>query len=220
MKRVTLLITIMLLSVVAVFAQVKEATASMSKGSENAFAIELRQTEEKEVSKAWEKFIKKYKGKVKKDKKSGEFFADDSEYREMSNNTIDIYSTLRQSGENTVLTVWYDLGGAFLSSELHGDKVPFAEKMLVDFAKSVDVASVEEDLKEQEKMLKGLEKDLKGLVKDKEKSESEIEKCEKKILEEKEAIRVSLENQKTKATEIEAQMKVIEEIRATLKKMK
>ncbi len=219
MKKVSLLIMLMCLSVIAVFAQIEEGSASMSKGSENAFTLELRQTEEKEVTKAWEKYIKGFKGKVKRDKKSGEIFADDCQVKDMSSNTVDIYSRLRQSGENTVLTVWYDLGGAYLSSGMHGDKIPVVEKMLKEFAVSVDKASVEEDLKVQEKILKDLEKDLKGLEKDKEKSENEIAKCEKKILEEKESIKVNIENQKTKVGEIEAQKNVVEEIREVLKKM-
>ncbi len=219
MKKASLLFMFLMFSIATMFAQIKEGSASMSKGSENAFSIELRQTEAKEVSKAWEKYVKKFKGKVKRDKKSGEIFADDCEIEAMSSNTVDIYSSLRQSGENTTLTVWYDLGGAFLSSSMHGDKIPVVEKMLQEFAISVDRASVEEDLKEQEKILKGLEKDLKGLEKDKEKSEDEIVKCEKKIVEEKEAIKVNLEDQKVKVGEIEAQKKVVEQIRDALKKL-
>lgn len=220
MKKVTLLLTILCFSVLSMFAQINEGASSMSKGNENAFTLELRQTQEKEISKAWEKFIKGYKGKVKKDKKSGEILADDCQIKEMSSNTVDVYSSVRQSGENTILTVWYDLGGAFLNSGMHGDKIPVVEKMLKEFAINVDIAAVEEDLKNQEKTLKNLEKDLKGLEKDKEKSENEIAKCEKKILEEKESIKVNLTDQKNKTSEIEAQRKVVEEIKSTLKKMK
>ncbi|MGK0388531.1 MAG: hypothetical protein ACI94Y_001261 [Maribacter sp.] len=73
--------------------------------------------------------------------------ADDSRLESLSSNTVDIYSTVRQSGENTILAGWYDLGGAYLNSEMHGYKIAAVEKMLNDFALSVSVASVEEDLK-------------------------------------------------------------------------
>lgn len=220
MKKVTLLLTFMIFSIATMFAQVQEGSASMSKGSENAFSLELRSTNQKDVEKAWEKYIKGYKGKVKKDKKSGEFFADDSKIEDMSSNTVDVYSKVTPSGENTTLTVWFDLGGAYLNSSAHGDKVGIAEKMLNDFALSVSVAQVEEQLKEQEKVLKGLEKDQKGLEKDKSNLESDIKKYEQKIVEAKEAIVKNLEAQKNKQVEIETQKKVVSGIQSTLKKLK
>lgn len=220
MKKVTLLLTFMTFSIVAMFAQVREGSASMSKGSENAFSLELRSTNQKDVEKAWEKYIKGYKGKVKKDKKSGELFSDDSQIKDLSSNTVDVYATIVPSGDNTILTVWYDMGGAFLNSEMHGDKVPLAEKMLNDFALSVSTAQVEEQLKEEEKILKDLEKDQKGLEKDKSSLEDDIKKFEQKIVEAKEAIVSNLENQKNKQVEIETQKKVVSGIQATLKKLK
>lgn len=219
MKRLTLLFFSMFLFVAMTFAQVKEGAASMSKGSNNAFSLELRNTQEKEVQKEWEKFLKGYKGKVKFDKKKGETFADDSEIEEMSSNTVDVYSTLRQNGENTVLTVWFDLGGAFLNSSMHGEKVPVAKKMLNEFALSVSRASVEEDLKEQEKVLKDMEKDLKKLEKDKENLENDIKKYEEKIAQAKEDIKQNLEDQKNKAVEIKEQEVKVKEIEQVLKKL-
>lgn len=220
MKQITLFLVLVIFSISASFAQIKEAPAAMSKGTNNAFSLELRTTIQKEVEKSWEKYIKGYKGKVKKDKKSGQIFADDCTLESMSSNTVDVYSTVRQSGENTILTVWYDLGGAYLNSEMHGDKIAAVEKMLNDFALSVSVASVEEDLKEQQKVLKGLEKEQNGLVKDKSNLESDIAKYEQKILEAKEAIKKNLEAQKNKQAEIEAQKKVVTDIETTLKKLK
>lgn len=220
MKKVTLFLAFMIFSIAATFAQVEEGAASMSKGSENAFSLELRSTNQKDVEKAWEKYIKGFKGKVKKDKKSGEIFSDDSRINDMSTNTVDIYATVAPSGENTTLTVWFDLGGAFLNSSMHSDKVSIAKKMLNDFSMSVSTAQVEEQLKEQEKVLKGMEKDQKGLEKDKSNLENDIKKFEQKIAEAKEAITKNLEEQKNKKVEIESQKKVVSEIKTTLKKMK
>ncbi len=209
MKKATLLLLAIMFSSAAIFAQIKEGNASMSHGSQNAFSLELRQTLQKDVQKAWEKYIKDYKGKVKFDKKKGETFADDCEIKDMSTNTVDVYSSLRQSGDNTILTVWFDLGGAYLNSQMHGDKISIAKKLLNEFALSVSRASVEEDLKEQEKILKDLEKDLKKQKKDKENLEDDIKKYEQKILEAKQAIKENLELQKDTEVKISAQEKIV-----------
>ena len=220
MKQITLFLAFMVFGISASFAQIKETSAPMSKGTNNAFSLELRTTIQKDVEKSWEKYMKDFKGKVKKDKKSGQIFADNSRLENMSSNTVDVYSTVKQSGDNTILTVWYDLGGAYLNSAMHGDKIAAVEKMLNDFALSVSVASVEEDLKVQQKVLKDLDKDQKGLVKDKENHESEIAKCEEKILAAKEAIKLNLEAQTKKQVAIEIQKKVIMDIEVVLKKLK
>jgi hypothetical protein len=220
MKKITLFLAFMVFGISASFAQIKEAPTAMSKGTNNAFSLELRTTVQKDVEKSWEKYIKGFKGKVKKDKKSGQILADNSTMENLSSNTVDVYSTVRSSGENTILTVWYDLGGAYLNSAMHGDKIAAVEKMLNDFALSVSIASVEEDLKEQQKVLKDLDKDQKGLVKDKESKESDIAKFEQKILEAKEAIKQNLEAQKNKQIAIETQKKVVSDIETILKKLK
>ncbi len=219
MKKITLFLFLLVFGATAMTAQIKEGSASMSQGSNNAFTIELRKTEAKEVEKAWIKYLKDFDGKVKKAKKSPEVFADNSEIKAMSSNTVDIYSTAKQSGENTTLTVWFDLGGAYLNSSMHGDKVAVAEKILNEFALSVSRASIEEDLKEQEKILKKLNGDMKDLKKDKEDYEDEIAKCEKKIAEAKEGIKENAGAQETKTKEIEAQAEVVEKIKKLLKKL-
>lgn len=205
---------------VGLFAQIQEGASSMSKGTENAFSLELRSTNKKDVEKAWEKYIKKFKGKTKYDKKAEECFSDNAELENMSTNTVDVYSKVTPAGENTILTVWFDLGGAFLSSEMHGDKVNAAKNMMNEFALSVSVAQVEEELKEQQKLLKDLEKDQKGLEKDKSNLEDDIKKFEQKIAEAKEAIKQNLEAQKGKQVEIDAQKKVVQAVEDTLKKLK
>lgn len=220
MKKVTLLLAFMVFGSAVIFAQIKEGAVSMSKGSQNAFTLELGKTVEKEVQKSWGKYIKNYKGKVKKDKKSGQIVADDSQIKDLSSNTVDVYATAKQSGESTILTVWFDLGGAYLNSSMHGEKIPVVEKMLNEFALSVSKALIEDDLKEQQKILKDLDKDQKGLVKDKGNLEGDIKKFEQKIIDAKEAIKQNLEAQKNKQVEIETQKKAVEVIETQLKKLK
>ena len=120
-------------------AVVKEGNNSMSLGSYNSLSVDLPGTETKEVEKAWDKFLDDYKGKTKKDKKTGEIFTDNAVIKPWGNNTVDIYAkvTPSSSGKGALgnkLDVWFDLGGAYLGSSSHQDKYKYAEKMLQDFA--------------------------------------------------------------------------------------
>lgn len=201
------------------YGQAVQVAKSMSEGNHNSFSINLPKSEKKEIEKSWAKFLKKYKGKTDKIKKTEEYLTDDAKIESMSDNTVDIYSQVNQEGEDTQLTVWYDLGGAYLSSETHPEKVTIANAMLDAFALTVAVANVEETLKEEEKSLKKLNGDFKGLEKDKVKLEEEIKKCEKKIEEAKAAIVENEAAQVAKQEEITSQEGVIEKVKTTLKEM-
>jgi hypothetical protein len=63
MKQLTLFLAFMVFGIFASFVQIVEAPAPMSKGTNNAFSLELRTTIQKEVERSWEKYIKAYKVK-------------------------------------------------------------------------------------------------------------------------------------------------------------
>ena len=219
MKRFQILTLLLTFSVLS-FAQISETTRSMSLGNNNGCSLLLKKTDKKEVVKSWGKFMKDFKGKTKYDKKKDETITDDAEIKEMSSNTVDVYATFVDQGDDTEMFVWFDLGGAFLSSSTHPERYPFAEKMINDFAMTVSTAMIEEELKENEKMLKNMEGDLKDAKKDQKNHEDDIAKFEKKIEEAKEGIKKSIENQKNHTTEIETQKVKVEEIKKRLKDMK
>ena len=50
----------------------------------------------------------------------------------MSRNTVDVYALIEGRGPDAELVVWFDLGGAFLSSEMHPTRFPYADKILSD----------------------------------------------------------------------------------------
>jgi len=191
---------------------------TMSAGNENALTVVLPKTNKKVVEKAWEKYIKKnFKAKAKRDKKSGEMFADNATIKGVSDNTVDVYAKVTEMGGDTELSVWYNLGGAYLSSANHPQRYPAAEKMVLDFSASVSKALVEEELKMEKGKVKGLQKELKGFEKDQKKAEDEIAKAEKKIKEMREKIEKAKENQEMKKKEIGAQEAVIKSVEKRLK---
>ena len=189
-------------------------------GKNNALTILLKRTDKKEIEKNLEKFLKKnYDGKTKRNKKSGEIFSDNSKIDKMSSNTVDIYAIVDEAGEDTQLTVWFDLGGAYLSSAIHTDRFPAGEKVLNDFALTVSKAQVEEELKSQKKSLGKLEGDLKDLEKDEKKLHKDIKEWEEKIAKAKKEIEEKQLAQKNKVKEIETQKQVVKDVETTLKKL-
>lgn len=219
MKKLYGIFVILFAFTMTVSAQIKEETKSMSNGNNNSFSINLPKSDKKEIEKSWAKFLKKYKGKTDKIKKTEEFLSDNAKVENMSDNTVDIYSQVNQEGEDTQITVWYDLGGAYLSSETHPEKVTIARSMLDAFALTVAVSNVEDHLKEEEKSLKKLNGDFKDLKKDKTKLEDDIKKFEKKIEEAKAAIIENETAQKAKEEEIKKQEGMVDKVKMKLKEM-
>lgn len=215
MKKLLTLSFIMVMAVSISFGQfIKEGRASMSEGSYNALSMELRKTEKKDVDKAWAKFASKtFKGgKTSYNKKIDETFTDNGMNRSMGDNDMDVYSKVSQSGENTILTVWIDLGGAYLSSEMHPDQYVAAEKVILDFALSVSKAMLEEQLKEEEKVLKKFEGDLKKLEKDNDGYHRDIVKARELIAEREADIEQNLQDQANKEAEIDTQKQVVNKV--------
>lgn len=157
---------------------VKEKTASIGGGSNNAFVVNIYEGNEKIIEKEWKSFMKGYKAKVASKK---EIFADDALIPSISDNAIDVYAKVEKAGDFYKLTVGFNLGGAYLSSGKHGASAKTAEKMIYDFAVKTSKVAVDEEIKDAEKALKKMESELKNLQNNKEKLEDNIESYKMKI---------------------------------------
>lgn len=201
-------------------AQIQQGRHTMSKGAQEAFVVSLKSTNKKEVEDAWSKYVKNYKGKTKKDKKTGEIFSDNAEMDKVSNNTIDVYAKVIEKNEDADLLVWFDLGGAFLNATTHPDRFPAAKAILEKFELSVSTTAVELQIKTQEDALKKMNNELEGFQKDQSDSEADIAKYEKKIEEARQKIKESITAQEMKSSEITGQTKVVKELKDKLKGLK
>ena len=171
---------------------IQEAAKSMSKGLNNSYTIELPQTKKSEAEDVWKKFMKEYKAKTKWNKKTKEWFSDDAEIESMSENTVDLYTTFVDHKDMTLMTVWYDLGGAYMSSKTHPKSYPAVEQMLTEYALSVSTGLAQalidakaKEVEEVEKEVKKLEKENKSLAEKIEDAKKSIAKMETEIKENK-----------------------------------
>lgn len=207
---------------------IKEETKAMSKGNFNALVAVLPGTSVKDVERFWKQHLKKFKGKLRYERKVNEHIVDDATIKDMSDNTVDIFSKVEESGaEGVSLSVWFNLGASFLSSKDYSDRYPAGEKILLDFVDQVSVDLILDELKLQEKILKERENELKKLEKEKADHEKDIDNAKKTIKKMEENIEKAegdieknIEAQKDKTGEIEAQKKVVEEVNQRLQSVK
>jgi hypothetical protein len=228
MKKIALLTALALGYLATGYAQqITEAARPMSLGTYNGLSLTLPNTSNQLVEKIWEKQLKEWDGKTKYDKKKKEFFTDNALIETMGNNTIDIYSSVTESGKDNIVYVWFDLGGAYLSSKAHPEKYPVATAQLEQFAKKVNKAQTELELEAANKVLKDKQSELKSLVNKKADLEQDIislreriKKAEEDIVTNESKITENVRTQETKKTEIDAQTKVVGEIQQKLETFK
>jgi len=195
---------------VAEMPTIEETEKTMSKGTNAAFFIMIDGTSKSDLEKEWKDFTKDFKAKAKQDRKSKEWLADDAKITSISDNAVDIYADIRyESKENSSIYVWFDLGGAFVSSETHVEAAKEAENILQKFVVQVYKHQAEDVLKSEEKTLSGLEKDLKKLEKDNRDYHKKIEKAKELIAEMEKNIENNEEDQKKKGVEIDTQKQVV-----------
>lgn len=230
--KTTLLIIALTIFQAAAFAQnefkITEETRSMEKTSANCLVVSWPKASAKQVSKNWSTFAKKYGGKLSYNRKTGEYFLDDSMIKEMSENHIDITAKIYDKGANgTEMAVWFNLGVTYLSSKDYPDRYPSADAFLRKFDALVFADLVKSQLKEEQKKLAAMQKELKNLAKDEKKELSQIEKQKKIIAKAEQSIAESEqkidETNKAEAAqedEIAKQQRLIDDIKAKLKQSK
>ncbi|MFK7950992.1 MAG: hypothetical protein AB8G11_25660 [Saprospiraceae bacterium] len=215
MKKITLLSFILTLFVTVTFGQITESQSYMSAGTFNSLTIVLPEGSEKDAPKEWVKFFKKY-GKTKKNRKTDEYFTDNAKILGLSDNSVDVYTKFN----GNTMTVWFDLGGAYLSSVEHPDGYALGEQILMDFGLHLQILMVESEVKAEEKALKNLESNREKLVKDKATLEKNIEDWKARIAQAEADIEQNISDQEAKANEIEQQKTIIEQVKARLAELR
>ena len=199
---------------------VREGERPMSQGSKNALTIDIPKTSAKFAEKLWKDYLKQYKGDTKKDRKTDEWFTDNATIGNIGGaNTVDLYAKFSESNDATTLGVWIDLGGAFVGSKEYADKYAAAEKIMTDFALTVQREQTKIQLKDQNDMLIKLERQQRNLEKDKQGLHDDIENWKKRIIKAEADIETNIKNQEDTKLKIEAQKKLVEEVQKKLNSM-
>ncbi len=219
MKKITLIFTLTLLLSISLFAQIQEAERSMSIGVHNALILELPDVTKKLAEKQWKKYAKEY-GKTKFQRKHDEYFTNNADIPSINgDNGLDLYARVSEEGDKKYLLVWFDLGGAYLSSAGDIDKFKNAEKILLEFGLQIAKEKIRLDLKEAEKELKRKVSHLKKLEKNKKSYEREIEIAKAKIVKAEGKIEENIKEQETTTQEIGQQKELVQETKDRLSEL-
>lgn len=197
-----------------------EVRQIMSRGEQNGIEIVLNGASMNDAKDALKKLSKKIGAKMISEKKSPEILLDNAQISTVSANTVDIYAIITPVDKGSKVTFFTDLGGAFITSYAYGTQYAAMESIIKDFAQSVALNNVSDQLKSEEKSLKTMDKELKSLRKDKEKVLKEIEKAKAKIVELEQTVVKNDTDQAAKQQQISLQQQIIETIktkRSTLK---
>lgn len=196
---------------------IDEMMATMSLGEHNAIVLHLPY-EAKFTDNVWKDYLKDFKGKTRKVKRSDELFTDDANISYISNNTVDIYSLVESSGDGSDLKIWMDLGGGFADSQNFPDAFEGVKVFLQGFEKKLNVENIKIELKNEETRLKDLERDLSKLERLNEKYHKEIEEWKAKIAENESLIETNFNDQSDLKNTIEQQKETIRQVEVKLAK--
>jgi DNA repair exonuclease SbcCD ATPase subunit len=218
MKLRSILILLVLILGTSLHAQIREQKVKMSMGEQNALTLEIPGVTDKLVGEVWKDYLKKeYRSKPKWNRKTNEWFSDDADIESLGlGNTIDIYCTVEEKGEDVRLNVWFDLGGAYLNSKDHKDRYTEAEKMLMGFGLEVAKEKTRIELENEMNELKELEKELAKLKTANERYHKEIKRAEEVIKKAKEDIVNNEQEQKNMEGQIKEQEKVVKGVEKRL----
>lgn len=219
MKKIILTSALFLMTF-ALLAQVKpvqEVTDNMSEGKMPGFKVMIPEVTKKDALKAWEKLMKDYDAKTEKVKKQDDYRSLNANIPSVSDRPIVVYALFDEKPEGVFMYTYFDLGGAYLTSELHGEKATTAQNLIHKFATDAAKASIEEKVREETKKLEKLEKDQKGLEKDKEGYEKDIKDAKETIEKREKDIVSNTKAQEDKVKEIAEQKEVADKIIEKLK---
>lgn len=196
--------------------EVSETSYKFDKSNRPALMVSISMVDESTVEKAWKHFIKEYDPE---DFDGGsEMFADNATISRVSDNTVDVYASVEEKGDDIILYVAVDLGGAYLSSS-HGRKHEAMRGIIHDFALELLEDAYKEKVQAQEKIIGKVEKSIKRSNHEKEHLNKEINSYQEKIEENTLEIEELDKTLKQQEQELVQEQKKLEEIKKEASKI-
>lgn len=216
-KHLLLLLAIPFLSIAASAQKIKikvdEKNESVGGGSHNCLVVIIYDSNRDEVEKEWKSLMKGYDAKVSgKD----DIFADNAIIKAISDNPIDVYArTEKGSADNeTKFIVGIQMGEDWLNSNKYSSQFKAAEKIVKDFATKMTKEGIGSKVKAAEKALENLKDDKADLEKKNKNLKEDITDYQEKIKKAEGDIKTNEEEQKKKQEQVDAQQKVVDEVKA------
>jgi chromosome segregation ATPase len=192
--------------------KVEEKNEKINGGSHNCLVVTIYDATPDEIEKEWKSKMKDYDAKVSgKD----EIFADNALIKEISENTCDVYArTEKISDTETKFIVGFLMGETWLSSSTNKASYNAAEKIVKDFAVKESKDALAGKVKVAEKALDNVKDDQADLEKKNKNLHEDIDEYNEKIKKAEADIKTNEEEQTKKKAAIDAQQKVVDEIKS------
>lgn len=195
---------------------VEEKVEKIADGKYNSLVVFIPESSVKQVSSEWKSKMKDAKAKVSG---SSELFADNALLPEISENTMDVYSSFTEKDGGVVMVVAFNLGGAYLNSKEHAPSYRKANEMIQSFAVKMARDAVSEKMKAEQEILDKTQKTFDGLEKDNKNLASDIEKYKSRIAEAEKNIEENTKKMESLKNDIEVQKKAVENTGSKLNKI-
>lgn len=160
----------------------------MSQGQRPGIRISIPKADANDVTKSWKKYLKNFGAKPKM--YGSEFLSKEAYIDGLSENTLDIFSTIQPYPEGTLLKVFINMGEetGYLSSPSNPVQYDKALALLKDFAITESFKAIDEELEQEEKQLYQMDRErqklqaqYEQLIKDIENYKQAIQKAETDI---------------------------------------
>lgn len=190
--------------------KVESKNEKINGGTHNCLVVTIYDASPDEIEKEWKSKMKGYDAKVSgKD----EIFADNALIKSISENTCDVYAYTEKVNDNeTKFVVGFQLGETWLDKKDNGYNA--AEKIVKDFAVEQSKNGIAKKRKAAEKLLDDKKDDQADLEKKNKELHKDIEDYNEKIKKAETDIKTNEDSQTKKKEEIDAQQKVVDELKS------
>lgn len=191
--------------------KVESKNEKINGGTHNCLVVTIYDATPSDIESEWKSKMKGYDAKVSgKD----EIFADNALIKSISENTVDVYAyTEKISDTETKFVVGFLLGETWLDSK-NGASYSAAEKIVKDFAIEQSKDGIAVKRKAAEKLLADQQDDQADLEKKNKDLHEDIDEYNEKIKKAEADIKTNEEEQVKKKAEVEAQQKVVDELKS------
>lgn len=217
MKKLLLLLVLPLVAINVNAQKIKidvnEKSEKIGDGSHNAMVVIIYDATKDDIEKEWKSKMKDYNAKVST---KGDIFADNALIKEISDNTVDVYARVEKGSNDNEwkFIVGFQMGEDWLSSSKYPAQYKAAEKIVKDFATKMTKDAMGDKVKTAEKALNKVKDEKSDLEKKNKDLHDDISNYQDKIKKAEDDIKSNEDEQKKKQAEVDAQQKVLDDLKA------
>ncbi len=194
--------------------QVSEGKLVTSFGEMDAYEVWIPKCEEDKIEKSFEKWLKNHDGEVTN--KKGEVSATKVVFKEFYQTPVNIYASLKESGNDVKLLGSIDAGAGFSSIKSQPELHQNFKNVIRNFAIAEAKEAALSRLNDEQKKLEKANNDLADLKKEKEHLQKDIDDCNLTIEKNKKLILTNDSDQTTKISEISGQDQKVKNLQGEL----